>query len=60
MVLRITNSVSSMNDWNVKSFLLDSESSVCGIEDKLGGFIFVGINPFLSRDEVEEGVGEEG
>ena len=59
VVLRITNSVSSMNDWNVKSSLLDSESSVCGVKDELGGFVSVGTDPFLSGNEVEEGVGEE-
>ena len=56
MVFRVTDTMSSMDDWNVKSFLLDSESSVCGVKDELGGFVFVGIDPFLSGNEVEEGV----
>ena len=41
VVYRVPNSMSSMDDWNVKSSLLDSESSVSGVEDELGGFVLV-------------------
>ena len=41
VVYRIPDAMSSMDDWNVKSSLLDSESSVSGVEDELSGLVLV-------------------
>ena len=60
MVFWITNSMSTMDYWNIESFFLDSVSSIGGVEDKFGGFVSVCFDPFLFGDEVEKGVSEYG
>ena len=55
---RVTNTMTAMDNRDVKSLLLDSESSISGVEDEFGRFVFVCVDPVLFRDEVEEGVGK--
>ena len=60
MVFWITNSMSAMDYWNIESFLLDGVSSIGGVENEFGGSVSIGFDPFLFRNEIEEGVSEQG
>ena len=60
MVFWITNSMSTVDNWNIESFLLDGVSSIGGFENEFGGSVSIGFDPFLFRNEIEEGVSEQG
>ena len=60
VVFWITNSMSTVDYWNIELFLLDGVSSIGGVENEFSGFVSVCFDPFLFGDEVEEGVSEQG
>ena len=57
---RVTDSMTTMDNRDVKSLFLDSKSSISGVEDEFGGFVSVCLDPFWFRNEVKERVGEQG